>query len=129
MIDRRPGRRVRALRTTPRRGGVSLIRNRFRRAARSGRASHVLAVLHQVIVLLEVVKNLADLIGLRVQPAHHLALLCQLMLTLLQGKHVEKRRIVFPRRNLPQEGKDHGERAGKFHDALFSVRLQKKKAI
>lgn len=127
MIDRRSGRRVRdLLRTTPRRRRASLMKDRFRRAARSARAPQALTVLHQMIVLLEVVKDLADLIGLRVQPTHHLALLCQLMLTLLQGKHVEKRRI-FLRRNLSGEGKDHGEIRGNFPVHFFSA-LSKKKA-
>lgn len=77
---------------TPRRGRASLREDRLRQATGGGGAAHVLAVLHQMIVLLEVVEDLADLIGLRVKAAHHLALLCQLMLTLLQGKHVGKRR-------------------------------------
>lgn len=93
MIDRRPSNRIlRGWRIPSRGNGTSLIKDRFGHAARSGWASYPFAVLHQMIILLEVVKDLADLIGLRVKATHHLALLCQFMLTLLR-KHVEKRRI------------------------------------
>lgn len=96
MIDRRPGGRILRGLATPRGSRGSLIKNRFRYATRSGGAPYTFAVLHQMIILLEVVKDLADLIGLRVKTTHHLALLCQLMLTLLQGKHIQKRRIYMP---------------------------------
>lgn len=93
MVDGRPGGRALRRRATPRGSGTSLIKDRFRHATRGGGASYALAVLHQVIALLETVKELADLIGPRVETAHHLALLCQLVFTLLQGKHVQKQRI------------------------------------
>lgn len=83
MIDRRPGGRILRGWATPRGSGARLIKNRFRYATRGGGASYTFAFLHEVIILLEVVKDLADLIGLRVKTAYHLALLCQLMLTLL----------------------------------------------
>lgn len=93
MINRRPSGRIIRGWAPSRKRGASLIKNRFRYTTWSGRASYTFAVLHQMIILLEVVKNLANLIGLRVKTAHHFAFLCQLMLTLLQGKYVQKRKI------------------------------------
>lgn len=104
MIDDRPrgdGRLLRRGRTAPRRDGASLIKDRFRRATRHGGAPYAFAVLHQVIVLLEVIQDLADLIGLRVKATHHLAFLRQLVLTLLQGKHVQQLRICTLAEILP----------------------------
>lgn len=111
MIDHRPGGRIlRGWATTPRGNGVSLIKNRFRYATRSDGAPYTFAILHQMIILLEIVKDLADLISLRVKTTHHLALLCQFMLTLLQGKYVQKRRIYveFTPKSSPKR-KDTGE--------------------
>jgi len=123
MVDHRPCGRTLRDRATPRRDRASLNEDRSRNATRRGGTPHALAILHQVIVLLEVVEDLADLIGLRVQPAHHLALLCQLMLTLLQGKYVQKPSTCSPsesspdRRRLRRNSKAPAVAVADVHDA------------
>lgn len=108
MIDRRPSGRIFHGWTPSRNSGASFIKNRFRYTTWGGRASYTFAVLHQMIILLEVVKDLADLIGLRVKTAHHLPFLCQLMLTLLQWKYVQKRKIYVLAKIL-SDRKDSGK--------------------